>query len=338
MRASIVLALVPLGCLGATDFSGTWNLDRQQSKLISAAGDTLVISQDGPTFHCTDTSFTWSFRDDGSEVSYQIPNVNVNFPATWTTTAKWDGPVLVISAWGSGLMLGGRTEDRWELSADGEVLTITRTVRTDFITQAKLVYRKAKDEVVLRPGTKILLSLINTLNTKRSAAGDRVYLETAFPVTQNGHMIIPKGSYVAGTVTEVKRPGKMKGRGELYLRFDSLTLANGVTRDFHSRLDSADGKDVDRDEGKIRGEDNKSGDARTVAEGAGAGASVGSIAGSVAGHAAMGAGVGAIAGAAAGLAVVLLTRGPDLILPQGTTVEMVLDRELRYDRRELVAP
>ena len=52
----------------------------------------------------------------------------------------------------------------------------------------------------------------------------------------------------------------------------------------------------------------------------------------------MGAGVGAIAGAAAGLAVVLLTRGPDLILPQGTTVEMVLDRELRYDRRELVAP
>lgn len=147
--------------------------------------------------------------------------------------------------------------------------------------------------------------------------------------------MIPKGSYVAGTVTEVKRAGKMKGKAELFLRFDSLTLPNGVTRKFRSRLDSADGNDVDRREGKIRGEGNKAGDARTVGEAAGAGATVGSIAGSVAGHGAMGAGIGVVGGAAAGLVGVLLTRGPDLILPKGTTLEMVLDRELRYDPREL---
>jgi type IV secretion system protein VirB10 len=73
-----------------------------------------------------------------------------------------------------------------------------------------------------------------------------VYLETAFPIVQDGRIVVPKGSYVAGTVTEVKRAGKMKGKAELFLRFDSLTLPNGVTREFRSRPDSADGNDVDR--------------------------------------------------------------------------------------------
>ena len=49
----------------------------------------------------------------------------------------------------------------------------------------------------------------------------------------------------------------------------------------------------------------------------------------------MGAGIGAAGGAAAGVAGVLLTRGPDLVLAKGTTFEMVLDRELRYEPREL---
>jgi hypothetical protein len=192
-------------------------------------------------------------------------------------------------------------------------------------------------EVIVKAGTKIPLSLVNSLNTKCTVQGDRVYLETAFPVAQNGRIVIPKGSYVAGTVTEVKRAGRTKGKSEMYLRFDSLTLPNGVTREFRSRPDSADGQDVDRQEGKISGDGNKAGDARTVGETATAGASIGAIAGSVAGHGAMGAGFGVVGGAAAGLAEVLLTRGPDLILPKGTTLEMVLDRELRYDPGELIA-
>ena len=44
---------------------------------------------------------------------------------------------------------------------------------------------------------------------------------------------------------------------------------------------------------------------------------------------------GAGAGAAAGLAGVLLTRGPDVVLQKGSVVEMVLDRTLHYDEKEL---
>jgi hypothetical protein len=187
-------------------------------------------------------------------------------------------------------------------------------------------------------GTKVPLSLINSISTKHSAEGDRVYLETVFPVLVNGRIVVPVGSYVAGTVTQLKKPGRVKGRGELYVRFDSLTLPNGVTRDFHGRIGSMDGNakdELDRAEGKVRSEGNKSGDARTVGESAAAGASIGVIAGGAAGHYGMGAGVGAAAGATAGMIGVLLSRGPDAVLARGSTLEMVLDRPISFTDEEL---
>ncbi len=190
----------------------------------------------------------------------------------------------------------------------------------------------------IQPGTKILLSMINSISTKSASEGERIYLETAFPILVDGKVVIPPGSYVAGTVTESKRPGRVKGRGELYVRFDSLTLPNGVTRDFRSRIGSLDGRaaeELDKSEGKIKSEGNKSGDARTVGETTAAGASVGALAGSVGGHAGMGAGIGAAAGAAAGLMGVFLSRGPDAVLAKGTTLEMVLDRPITYTASEL---
>lgn len=214
---------------------------------------------------------------------------------------------------------------------------------TSFAAVAALAQQAAPDaekpaEYTVQPGTKIPLSLINTISTKHSAEGDRVYLETAFPVLANGRIVVPVGSYVAGTVTQIRKPGRMKGRGELYVRFDTLTLPNGVTRDFRARLGGVDGQasgELDRSEGKVKSEGNKTGDARSIGEGAGAGASIGVIAGSAAGHTGMGAGIGAAAGAAAGLIGVLATRGPDAILARGSTVEMVLDRPVSFSENEL---
>ena len=194
------------------------------------------------------------------------------------------------------------------------------------------------DEFVVAVGTRIPLSMINSVSTKTAVSGERVYLESVFPILVNGHVVIPPGSYVAGTVTEVKRPGRVKGRGELYVRFDSLTLPNGVTRDFRARMGSLDGRapeTLDKNEGKIKGEGDKGGDVKTVGEGAGIGAGIGGLAGAAAGHAGLGAGLGAAAGATAGLIGVLLTRGPDAILAKGTTMEMVLDRPLQFSTAEI---
>jgi hypothetical protein len=187
-------------------------------------------------------------------------------------------------------------------------------------------------------GTKVPLALINSVSTKHSAEGDRVYLETVFPILVNGRIVVPVGSWVTGTVTEVKKPGRVKGRGELYVRFDSLTLPNGVTRDFRGRIGSMDGNahdEVDRTEGKVRSEGNKAGDARTIGEAAAAGTSVGVIAGGATGNYGMGAGIGAAAGAAAGMVGVLLSRGPDAVLARGQTLEMILDRPVSFNENEL---
>jgi type IV secretion system protein VirB10 len=189
-------------------------------------------------------------------------------------------------------------------------------------------------DFTLPPGTRVPLSLINTISTKHSEKGDRVYLETAFPVVVAGKVVIPVGSYVAGTVTQIKKPGRVKGRGELYVRFDAITLPNGITRDFRARVGGVDGQasgELDKSEGMVKSEGNKTGDAKVIGEAAGAGASVGVIAS----RTAMGAGIGAAAGAAAGLIGVLATRGPDAVLPRGSTVEMILDRPLKFAESEL---
>lgn len=194
------------------------------------------------------------------------------------------------------------------------------------------------NEYVVASGTRVPLSMINSISTKTATEGDRIYLETVFPILANGRVVIPPGSYVAGTVTQVKRPGRVKGRGELYVRFDSLTLPNGVTRDFRARVGSLDGRapeTLDKAEGKIKSEGDKAGDVKTVGEAAGVGATVGGLAGAAAGHAGMGAGLGAAAGATAGLIGVLFTRGPEAILAKGTTMEMVLDRSLLFNASDL---
>lgn len=192
--------------------------------------------------------------------------------------------------------------------------------------------------VVIESGTKVPLTLLNTLSSKQTAEGDRVYLETLYPVLVNGRIVVPAGSYVSGTVTQIKRPGRVKGRGELYLRFDSMTLPNGVTRDFRARIGSMEGggsNELDRNEGKIKGGGGKGKDAGTIARSAEMGTMVGGIAGAASGNTIGGLAGGAGAGAAAGLAGVLLTRGPDVVLQKGSVVEMVLDRPLTYDDKEL---
>ena len=183
-------------------------------------------------------------------------------------------------------------------------------------------------------GTRIALGLINSVSTKHSAVGEKVYLETVFPIVVRNHIVIPPGSHVTGTVTLVKRPGRVKGKGELYVRFDSIILPNGITRDFRSRLGGIDARGsehLDSKEGVVRGDSNKGGDVKTVATGGLGGASLGGLIT----RGGMGAGIGGAAGAAAGLAGVLLTRGPDAVLAKGSTVEIILDRPLSFEADEV---
>lgn len=187
----------------------------------------------------------------------------------------------------------------------------------------------SKAKVEVPTGTHIPLVLHNAISTRSARPGDPVYFETLFPVMIDGRVVIPAGSYVSGEVTESKRPGRVKGRGELMIRLNTLILPNAYMVNLNAVPGNAGtgGNETTNNEGKIMGDSDKGGDIGTIAKTTAAGAGIGAIAG----QGAKGAGIGAGVGAAAGLLAVLLTRGPEAELPRGSTVEAVLDRGILLD-------
>lgn len=179
-------------------------------------------------------------------------------------------------------------------------------------------------------GTHIPLVLHNAVSTRSAREGDPVYLETLFPVMVDDKVAIPAGSYVSGEVTETKRPGRVKGRGELMVKLTTIILPNAYMVKLNAApggsAGTGGGESIDR-EGKITGDSDKASDASTVAKTTAAGAGIGAIAA----RTGAGAGIGAGAGAAVGLLAVLLFRGPEAELPRGSTLDAVIQRPLFLD-------
>src|SRR5215467_11184194 len=88
------------------------------------------------------------------------------------------------------------------------------------------------EKYLVPQGTRLPLLLVNAVTTRNAKPGDPIYLETLFPVVIDGRILIPAGSYVQGEITKAKRPGKVKGTGEIRLRLNSMILPNGYTVDF----------------------------------------------------------------------------------------------------------
>jgi len=188
-------------------------------------------------------------------------------------------------------------------------------------------------KLVVPAGTQLPLVVHNSISTRFTKPGDPIYLETTFPVVLEGRIVIPAGSYVSGEVISAKRPGKVKGRGELQIRLTNLILPNGYT----ARLDAfptggeTGANDTVGEEGRVKGDSSKGQDLGTVLTTTGVGAGAGGLIGIAAGNSGKGAAIGGAAGAAAGLLAVLLTRGPELEVPRGSVLDIQLDRPLYLD-------
>jgi type IV secretion system protein VirB10 len=183
-------------------------------------------------------------------------------------------------------------------------------------------------QIQVPTGTHIPLVLHNGISTRSARPGDPVYFETLFPVMVDGKVAIPAGSYVSGEVTESKRPGRVKGRGELAIKLTTMILPNSYMVNLNASPSGAGtgGGETVNNEGKVVGDSDKASDVGTVVKTTAAGAGIGAIAGG-----AKGAGIGAGIGAAAGLGAVLLSRGSDAEMPRGSTVEAVIDRPILLD-------
>ena len=210
-------------------------------------------------------------------------------------------------------------------------------------SQAALPSRVAAPDTVIVPaGTKVLLSLIHPISTKAAKPGDGVYLKTSFPVTVNNEMILPPGTFVQGEITDVQRPGRVKGRAELRFRFTTLIFPSGYTVYMPAVVENIPAMEhstVTDKEGTVTADGQKGKDAGTVAGTAVSGAVIGAETAAIKGAGVgTGAGIGGAIGAAVGTGIVLLTRGQDVRLEPGTAVEMVFERNVPLDRAKLSAP
>lgn len=181
--------------------------------------------------------------------------------------------------------------------------------------------------LIVPAGTQIPLRLAQAISTKNAKVGDAVYAETAFPVVISDKVIIPAGTYVQGRISQIRRPGRVKGKAEFLMLFTALVYKNGYTVALPGSVENLPGSDtahVRGKEGTVEDNGSKGKDAGTIATTAGTGAAIGGVAD----RSIKGAGIGGGVGAAAGLIATLLTRGPDINLPEGTSVQMVLDRPL----------
>ena len=194
----------------------------------------------------------------------------------------------------------------------------------------------APNELIVPAGTKVPLALKHAVSTKSAREGDSVYAETTFPVVQDNRVLIPAGTYVQGRITHVQRAGRIKGRAEVLMHFTTLIYPSGYTVMLPGAVENVPGAEktsIKGQEGTIRQDSQKGEKIGTVAQGAGTGAVIGGLS-----RGGKGAAIGAGIGGAVGTAIALLSRGNDVKLDAGTTVEMVFQRAVPLDPNRIPPP
>jgi len=184
-------------------------------------------------------------------------------------------------------------------------------------------------ELTIPAGTKVPIALKHAISTKQTRDGDPVYAETTFPVVANGRVLIPSGTYVQGRISHIKQAGRIKGRAEVLMHFTTLIYPSGYTVLLPGSVENAPGVDktkVKDEEGTIRADSQKGERIATAAGTAATGTVIGAA--SAGGKGAL---IGAGIGGAVGTAIGMLTRGNDVKLDVGTSIEMVIERDVPVD-------
>jgi hypothetical protein len=88
---------------------------------------------------------------------------------------------------------------------------------------------KASSRIVLPTGTKVAMVVTRPIWAKTAKPGDTLYSQTVFPVSINGTMAIPSGSYIEGVIDDLTRPTRRKDRATLSVHFTKIIFANGYT-------------------------------------------------------------------------------------------------------------
>jgi hypothetical protein len=169
--------------------------------------------------------------------------------------------------------------------------------------------RRVVREITLPAGTVLRVRVSRGFGSDISTVEDPVQGTLVRPVLAGGAEALPTGSTLTGYVSSAVRPGRVKGRGRVSVRFTELRRADGGE---HYAIRTRPWVAV--------APATKKNDALTIGAPAAGGAIVGGILGGK-----KGAGIGALAG---GTAVVLATRGKDVRVGRGATLAVRLSAPL----------
>jgi hypothetical protein len=221
---------------------------------------------------------------------------------------------------------------------NGRSLLVTRTLYTDRVSQAVTVrtyYDRTADVAQLNiydtnredapigsgevagtfivpDGTQIVAVLNNELTTQNVREGERFTLTVRSPSQYDG-------ATIEGVVSSVERSGRITGRSQLTLDFDTIRMRDGRSYRFAGIMETVrtpDGEVVRVDNEGAARESNQT--KQTVTRTA-IGTAVGAIIGAIAGGG-KGAAIGAVIGAGAGAGSVYVQGRNDLELDAGTEV------------------
>ncbi len=210
------------------------------------------------------------------------------------------------------------------------VILLTLLAQTPVNLNAQADKPSTTSDSLLTKGTGFPVALANRVSTKNIQEGANIYATTVIPVSDGKKIVIPVGTTVLGKVVAAERAGRVKGKAQLTISFQSLILPSGLKVPIYASLGSSDtGKR--KGEATIEAEPGKDGEDIAVAGGKGAatGAVVGALSRGV--SVGKGAAIGGAAGVAGGLAEALIRRGDDLELQRGTIIEIVLDNDVAFD-------
>ena len=289
----------------------------------------LAIERNGRTITLASSlAAQITFDADGREQIEQTRNGR-----SIRTSATLSGDRLKVNS------VGDRSVDfqvTFEPIDNGRGLRVTRRITDEGLKQAvvaKSVYDKSsdvaqldvysgardyypqvdvtRDSFFVPDGTQLVAVLNDNLSTKQAREGDRFTLTIRSPSPYDG-------SSIQGHVMTINKSGRVAGRAEMSLEFDSIRLRDGRTSNFAGYIESirtVNGENIRVDnEGRVQ---DPGGQTNRTLMRTGIGAAIGAVIGAIAGGG-KGAAIGAAIGAGAGAGSVLIQGRDDLELMSGT--------------------
>lgn len=175
-------------------------------------------------------------------------------------------------------------------------------------------------------GTEIRVRMKEPLTTRTHKVGDTFSARVIRSIDAGRARAIPKGVEVRGSISQLVRAGRIRGRARMNLHFKELRFRDGRVVPMDAQMASLvepRKRSVPDEEGTLEESGKKGRDPGKIGTSSAIGALIGLIGGGKEGVA-----VGAAAGAAVGAGGILVTRGRDIVIPVGTEIVIRLSKDL----------